>query len=300
MQNLDPALQSEYTRWCNKIAPIAGVYPEDPDAISWTDALRAHYLICDHFGREGEKVSTYGPRSPTRFLTCIDRQFVTAGGSPRWSTVFEKAATLMFGIIKTNHPFHDGNKRTGLLCALFQLHRANRIPTVKQREFERLAVDIADGIPLRNKKSRRGRGSQSEQDEAMVRAIADFFKKSTVRTDTRDRVITYRQLKRCLAKFDINLSQSQRASFADVVYSRQIDKTSFFFLKTSTVQEEKFQIAFPGWGREVPKSAVADIRRRARLTPSDGVSSEEFFGDSDPIETLIATYHGPLLRLRDR
>lgn len=54
----------------------------------------------------------------------------------------EMAACYLFGIVK-NHPFLDGNKRTGIICAFLFLHYNDIHILVSQKVFYNLAMDIA-------------------------------------------------------------------------------------------------------------------------------------------------------------
>ena len=47
--------------------------------------------------------------------SAVARPFQTFGGEDLYPTIFEKAAALGESLV-TNHPFIDGNKRTGMLA----------------------------------------------------------------------------------------------------------------------------------------------------------------------------------------
>lgn len=57
-------------------------------------------------------------------------------------TLWEKAAAYFFHIIK-NHPFLDGNKRTGVFVCLIFLERNNVTINFDENILEELAVSIA-------------------------------------------------------------------------------------------------------------------------------------------------------------
>ena len=133
MKRIDHRLYNNYDHWRKQLSS----YQENSVnfGISLDDVLRAHYLLCDFFLKEGEAIAAPGPRDMTLFLSAIDRQSVGFGGDLKWKDVYHVAATLFFGIIK-NHPFHDGNKRTALLAALHQLELNGRTVASKKKEFE--------------------------------------------------------------------------------------------------------------------------------------------------------------------
>ncbi|OGY18282.1 MAG: hypothetical protein A3F04_00210 [Candidatus Chisholmbacteria bacterium RIFCSPHIGHO2_12_FULL_49_9] len=59
---------------------------------------------------------SHGVRDLSLLLSAIARPQATFGGEDLYPHIFLKAAVLMQGII-LNHPFVDGNKRTGVVSA---------------------------------------------------------------------------------------------------------------------------------------------------------------------------------------
>ena len=55
---------------------------------------------------------TYGLRDPGALQSALAQPRMTFGGQELYPTIVEKASALGFSLIK-NHPFVDGNKRTG-------------------------------------------------------------------------------------------------------------------------------------------------------------------------------------------
>ena len=53
--------------------------------------------------------------------SAIEKQSGKLYGTERYDSVYKKAAALMEAITRW-HIFHDGNKRTGLLCAFLYLY----------------------------------------------------------------------------------------------------------------------------------------------------------------------------------
>jgi death on curing protein len=72
------------------------------------DVLKLHEASIDYYG--GAK----GIRDLGLLESAIARPFQTFGGEDLYHTAFEKAAALGESLI-INHPFIDGNKRTGFL-----------------------------------------------------------------------------------------------------------------------------------------------------------------------------------------
>src|SRR5258708_38215492 len=73
---------------------------------------------------------TPGLRELSFFESAVFRPQSTFSGKDLYETHFEKAAALMHSLIK-NHPFIDGNKRTGTVAAFIYL-KLNNIKIVIQ------------------------------------------------------------------------------------------------------------------------------------------------------------------------
>lgn len=74
------------------------------------DVITLHDLYVELFG------GSLGVRDEKLLDSAISRSQASYGGEDLYKTVYEKAATLMHGIL-FNHPFIDGNKRTALFSA---------------------------------------------------------------------------------------------------------------------------------------------------------------------------------------
>ena len=59
-----------------------------------------------------QSAGTYGLRDPGALQSSLAQPRMTFGGQELYPTIVEKASALAFSLIK-NHPFVDGNKRTG-------------------------------------------------------------------------------------------------------------------------------------------------------------------------------------------
>lgn len=98
--------------------------------------LQLHVIAIRHSG------GTEGIRDLGRIESVIAAQRQAVFGEELYVTVYEKAAAIVRGII-ADHPFIDGNKRTGMLAALTFLRVNNYSFTAKTGELEDFAVKIA-------------------------------------------------------------------------------------------------------------------------------------------------------------
>lgn len=77
-------------------------------------------------------------------LAAADRPKASAFGEDAYPTIKEKAAVLLHSISR-NHPFTDGNKRTGTIGALFLLAINGHSVKWNQRAAVDRIVNVAEG-----------------------------------------------------------------------------------------------------------------------------------------------------------
>ena len=76
--------------------------------------------------------------------SAIYHAFASFEGKDLYPSIEEKAARQAYGIIR-NHPFLDGNKRTGLFVMLIFLELNGTKLDFSQSELVSLGIGIADG-----------------------------------------------------------------------------------------------------------------------------------------------------------
>src|SRR5690606_7882112 len=84
-----------------------------------------------------------GLRNQGLLISAIESPKMQFSGNELYPDVYSKAACYLYGIVK-NHPFIDGNKRTGSFVSYLFLkkHGVKKIPL---DTFEELVVRLADG-----------------------------------------------------------------------------------------------------------------------------------------------------------
>ena len=100
--------------------------------------LRLHDLSIINYG------GSQGIRDQGLMESAIARPYQTFGGEDLYPTVFEKAAALTESII-INHPFIDGNKRTGFLAMLIILEIGNLKITASNDTTYNFTIQISTG-----------------------------------------------------------------------------------------------------------------------------------------------------------
>ena len=100
--------------------------------------LRLHDLSIINYGGSQEI------RDQGLMESAIARPYQTFNGEDLYPTVFEKAAALTESII-INHPFIDGNKRTGFLAMLIILEIGNLKITASNDAIYNFTIQISTG-----------------------------------------------------------------------------------------------------------------------------------------------------------
>lgn len=100
------------------------------------DILELHFSVIRDYG------GSHGVRDEGRVRSVIDAPAQEVFGAEQYKTVHEKAAVYMRNIIG-DHPFVDGNKRTGITVAAIFLSRNGVQLTATTKELEDFAVRVA-------------------------------------------------------------------------------------------------------------------------------------------------------------
>lgn len=85
-----------------------------------------------------------GIRDINLLISAIETPKGQIFGKDLYPSVYDKAAAYLYHIV-SNHPFNDGNKRTGFGAALLFL-KANSVPIkFDKKKYENLVVEVAKG-----------------------------------------------------------------------------------------------------------------------------------------------------------
>lgn len=108
------------------------------------EILRLHFQVVHDFG------GSHGVRDEGRLHSVVEAPAQGAFGSEQYPTLVEKAAVYCRNIIG-DHPFSDGNKRTGITVAAIFLMRNGLHLTATSKELEDFAVSVAvDHLTIEN------------------------------------------------------------------------------------------------------------------------------------------------------
>lgn len=109
-----------------------------------------------------EPIPDFGSRFPNILESCLATPFQTFSKKDLYRTLEEKAAILFYLLIK-NHPFKNGNKRVAVTSLLVFLHFNGRWLETSPDELYRIAVWVAESLPVTK--------------EGVCRSLTDFIRK---------------------------------------------------------------------------------------------------------------------------
>lgn len=300
MDFLHADVEREYQRW-TKIVGGDDPYHAD-DTVGLHDVLKAHFLLIDYFVEKNYAVGGVGPRDLDLLHSALSRQFTSYGGVKKWNGLFENCATLMFGLIM-NHPFHDANKRTALLCVLFLLHRKKHIIELPQKRLDAMVVAIAANelhVYFSKETRYQKRLTAAAGPDEIVRILADFLRRNTRFRDDSSRSVTYSELNRALRGHGFEL-RNPSGNYINVVRVEPARRANFLGLGGRPEREVYLaQVGFPGWKDQVHKSALKTVREATGLTTKNGCDTRVLFKEAEPLTSLISEYAEPLRRLANK
>ena len=106
--------------------------------ISVEQVIGLHQLMLEEFG------GASGTRDRGGLESAVARPTMTFGGEDLYADLAAKTAALMHSLV-LNHPFVDGNKRTGAAAAEFFLERNGATLDADDEEMEQLTLSVAAG-----------------------------------------------------------------------------------------------------------------------------------------------------------
>ena len=106
--------------------------------IKQEDVIKIHKLLIDQFG------GSHGVRDENSLNSAINRPFATFDRQELYPEPIDKAAAILESIV-TNHPFIDGNKRTGYVLARLLLLKSGLDIKATQKEKYEMVIAVSKG-----------------------------------------------------------------------------------------------------------------------------------------------------------
>jgi len=108
--------------------------------------LTPHQVLFIHARLIALTGGTHGVLDVGLLASAVARPQATFSGEDLYGDLFTKAAALMESLIR-NHPFVDGNKRTGITAAALFLRQNGWRLRTSNKELESFTLRVADEHP---------------------------------------------------------------------------------------------------------------------------------------------------------
>lgn len=123
-----------------------GVLPSETEAKQALADLKTHLI------QRGEATELFAKERADGLSSILGNLDQTVFGEPAYPSIESKAAHLLYFLVK-NHPFTDGNKRSGAFLFVDFLHRNNRLldaqdqPVINDTGLAALTLLVAESAP---------------------------------------------------------------------------------------------------------------------------------------------------------
>lgn len=191
----------------------------------------------------------------------------------------------MFGICH-NHPFHNGNKRTALMAGVMHLDfNGYCIVGATNDQLYDLMLNIAKHDVVSRPKLKTSKVRVEDE----VRAITDWLRNKSRKTQKGERQINFGELYKILSGFGYRLGD-KRHNMVELL------KEQRGFLGGKSWNRVT-KIGCPGDSRSVNFPEIKRIREELKLTEEDGVDTQAFYGDQIVLDSHIRDHRQVLRRL---
>lgn len=128
--------------------------------------------------------------------------------------------------------------------------------------------------------------------------ISQWLRRNTRAIDRREYSITYRDLRRILARHGFVLESPHGNSIDIIKIQRRSGLAAFISGRES--RHRVGRVGYLGDTKQVSKTDIRQVRRLCGLTSREGVDSQSFYFGVDDMSSLIAEYQENLRRLANR
>lgn len=259
------------------------------NTLSPEEVMSIHEVLAADFARAADPISPAGVKSEHLLESAVSRQHTGYSGKLKYDTPTLSAAALTYGVC-CNHPFHNGNKRTGLVSLLCHLDKNNF--TFNENVAHDQLYDFM--LKVASHGFSNSPSTSTDQSDYEVDEMARWIRKRIRRVESGERPVTYRELRTILQDHGYFLEDPHDNTIDVVKYE---DVKSWLGLKTTKQRIRVQRMSWPGEGRVVGRGLLRDLRRRCNLSEEHGVDSKMFYAKAHPIDHFVSKYRGTLRRL---
>ncbi|WP_091042937.1 type II toxin-antitoxin system death-on-curing family toxin [Nocardioides sp. YR527] len=248
------------------------------------EILSVHHALVSAFEESGDPIDPPGVRDENLLCSAVMRPNTGIGDVAKYDTVEGHAAALLHSLVH-NHPFHNGNKRTALVSMLVLLDRNGILLTCDQQALFKHVLFVAQ-----HKLVSHGASDYADRE---VQAIADWIWEHSRQIQHGDRLLTWRELRRILTKFDCTISNPMPGNKVRIERRSSERRSVFGRRREATL---RFVAGYRNEGSDVGRAQLAAIRKELKLAEKDGYDSEHFYGNDRREPDSFIAEHRLLLR----
>lgn len=247
------------------------------------EVLAIHEALVVDFLAHEDPIDPPGPRNQNIISSAVFRPHTSIGGELKYPTPEMGAAALLHSLVH-DHPFHNGNKRTGLVAMLVLLDENGLMLTCHEDDLFRLVLQLAQHklVPM---------DSDNLPDREVI-AIATWIDNNSRQFERGEKILPFRKLKQILIRYECNFEHGSSGTTMKVF--RTIPAKGLFSKSTTLTAF----LSYGGDGREIERASIKDLREKLKLDEEHGVDSAGFYQDApSPTDEFIVKYRKTLLRL---
>lgn len=254
------------------------------------DVKTIHDILTADFELAEDPISPSGIKSEHLLESAISRQHTGFGNKMKYDSAILNAASLTYGIC-SNHPFHNGNKRTSLVAMLCHLDKNDLTfkEDVSHSELYQFMLDIAS-----HRFATTTVKGATDVSDGEVQQMAQWMRKRTRRVENGERLVTFRELRTILQAHGYHLEDLHNNTVDVVKYE---EKSTWLGLRTEKKRVRVMRMSYPSDGQVVGRGLLRDLRKRCELSEREGIDSKIFYTKSLPTDHFVISYRGTLRRL---
>lgn len=268
-----------------------------PETLTAAEVLRIHEILVEKFARDRDPISPPGLKSREMLESAVSRQHTGLGGQLKYPDPIDNAATLTYGVC-SDHPFHNGNKRTAVVAMLVHLDKnRHTLVDASQNDIYQMILSVAAHTITESRHPRRRKSTKTHRPDAdaEVAAISAWLRSRAKRLRRGEKEITYRELRNILRRFDYDLVNPKGNSIDVVRYVEE--PRGLLGRKKIIVPKHIGNIPFPGDTRIAGLRHIKFVRELCELREEDGVDTDSFYNEGAVIDGFVNKYRTVLRRL---
>lgn len=260
------------------------------------DVIEIHERLVEDAANSDDPISPPGIKNEGLLESAIARQFSGYDGVYKYSDPIANAASLCYGIC-SNHPLHNGNKRTALVSLMCHLDKNGF--TFSDRATQDNLYAFMLNVASHNIVPKKKRHGANDISDIEIEEMTRWIKRKTRKIQKGERNLSYPEFEKILRDHGVYF-ENHAKNYVDVVmYRKETRRKGIFGLGGEEVVEIKEKIAnIPYWpNRTVGKKLVKSVRNQAGLTATNGIDSALFYGTETKPDEFIQKYKKTLSKL---